>query len=308
MADKKKVLVVEDEVDLRMLLREALEKAGYEVCEAGDGQQALDLAASQNPDLILSDVLMPKMDGNAFYKELRKSKFGKTIPFIILTARTKMQDYFEFMKVDGFVSKPFQFPELLAQVEDVLKKQEKKARPVSAPPQGRDQKSGASAKDILSGGMEAVVDDRAIARSAPDNEDEGGPVAPVKFWDRERLQKSAQTKHGRVLLAEDDRAVAAELGKEFLKRGLSVEFVQSAEACLEVLYDYQPHVVVMNYVVSDTNAMELAQKIKANPSFSKLPIVVYQNPFVRNADGDLKGGQLSVEGKQLLQKIYELLG
>ena len=117
---KEKILVVEDEATTRMLIVMELEKAGYQVFQAEDGVAGYQVAKAMKPDLIIADILMPQMDGNELMKKLRESEFGKNILFMVLSARTQMKDYFEVMKADDFISKPFKAEDLLARVDRVL--------------------------------------------------------------------------------------------------------------------------------------------------------------------------------------------
>jgi len=119
---KEKILIVEDEAATRTLLVAQLGKAGYQVFQAEDGVAGYQLAKTIKPDLIISDILMPQMDGNELMKKLRESEFGKNVLFIVLSARTQMQDYFEMMKADDFISKPFDGDDLLMRVDRVLEK------------------------------------------------------------------------------------------------------------------------------------------------------------------------------------------
>ena len=118
--NKKKILIVEDEDELRTVLTLGLEASGYEVVQAGDGEAGFQLAQEVSPDLIISDVVMPKLDGSQLLKKIRESDFGKDTPFIVVTARGKMQDYFEIMEVDDFIIKPFAAEDLLMRVERAL--------------------------------------------------------------------------------------------------------------------------------------------------------------------------------------------
>jgi len=117
---KEKILVVEDEATTRTLIAMELEKAGYQVFQAEDGVAGYQVAKAMKPDLIISDILMPQMDGNELMKRLRKSEFGKNVLFMVLSARTQMQDYFEMMKADDFISKPFKADDLLMRVDRVF--------------------------------------------------------------------------------------------------------------------------------------------------------------------------------------------
>lgn len=118
--EKEKILIVEDEGTSRVLLANELEKAGYQVFQTTDGEEAYQVAKAVKPDLIISDIVMPEMDGNMLIKRIRKSEFGKKIPFIVLTSHTNMQDYFEMMDVKDFITKPFDPKNLIARIERVF--------------------------------------------------------------------------------------------------------------------------------------------------------------------------------------------
>jgi adenylate cyclase len=124
MSDKKTILVVDDEVEFRILLRARLEANGYAVIEAEDGAVGLDKARKMNPDLILLDVMLPKMDG---YKVARLLKFDekyRNIPIILLTARSQQSDRETGMMVggDAYLTKPYKAEELLEMVAKLLAK------------------------------------------------------------------------------------------------------------------------------------------------------------------------------------------
>lgn len=118
---KRKVLIADDETYIRLLVKSILGK-DYIVLEAGDGEEALDMARSERPDLILMDILMPKLDGvGACY--ILKSHFGtKGIPIVMLTALTEQpdQEYSRDMGADGYMTKPFSAQVLLSIVDSFL--------------------------------------------------------------------------------------------------------------------------------------------------------------------------------------------
>ena len=120
--DKKKILVVDDEPDFRMMIRARLEANGYEVSEAEDGAIGLQKARDTKPDLIILDVMMPKMDG---YKVARLLKFDerhRNIPIILLTARSQQNDRETGMEVggDAYLTKPYKPEEMLETVTRLL--------------------------------------------------------------------------------------------------------------------------------------------------------------------------------------------
>lgn len=122
------ILLVEDEDGERQMLALNLETAGHSVLQASEGSQALRILEQTQPDLILTDVLMPQMDGFAFCKSLKENTQTRHIPVIILTARGKMEDAFEALGVDGFLEKPTESVTLLSTINAALSQPKKGGR------------------------------------------------------------------------------------------------------------------------------------------------------------------------------------
>ncbi len=120
--DTLKILVVDDEARMRKLVRDFLVRKNYEVLEAGDGMEAMDVFYStQNIALIILDVMMPKMDGWELCREIRKES---KVPIIMLTAKSDERDEqlgFD-LGVDDYISKPFSPKILVARVEAILRR------------------------------------------------------------------------------------------------------------------------------------------------------------------------------------------
>ena len=116
MDNHKTVLIVEDEKNIVDILRFNLQREGYDTLEAYDGEEGLALAVSKNPDLILLDVMLPKMIGFDVCKTLRKQ--GNHVPVIILTAREEETDKVLGLDIgaDDYITKPFSMRELIARV------------------------------------------------------------------------------------------------------------------------------------------------------------------------------------------------
>jgi len=122
--DKKRILIVDDEEDILKVLRFRLEANNYEVLSASDGQEGLNKARSEKPDLIILDLMLPKLDG---YKVCRMLKFDenyKAIPIILFTARAQASDKELGMEMgaDAYISKPFEPLILLGKMKELLEK------------------------------------------------------------------------------------------------------------------------------------------------------------------------------------------
>ncbi|MEM7331097.1 MAG: response regulator [Chloroflexota bacterium] len=117
------VLVVDDETNIRHMLRVMLEMSGYRVIEARDGVQALETAVEAKPDLIILDIMMPKLDGYSVCKQLRDNHSVRNIPILMMSGdNATRQNQLEFERcADQFLRKPFQFDQLLAHITHLLK-------------------------------------------------------------------------------------------------------------------------------------------------------------------------------------------
>ena len=112
----KTVLIVEDEKNIVDILRFNLQREGYQTCEAYDGADGLEKARTMNPDIVLLDVMLPKMIGFDVCKQLRQE--GNNVPVIILTAREEEADKVLGLEIgaDDYITKPFSMRELIARV------------------------------------------------------------------------------------------------------------------------------------------------------------------------------------------------
>jgi len=120
----KKILVVDDETQLVEMVAMRLEANDYEVVTAADGQEALNQAKKERPDLMILDLMLPKMDGYKVCGLLKKdSKFSK-MPIIIFSARAQQEDkrLAEEMGADAYMTKPFEPQALLAKISELLGK------------------------------------------------------------------------------------------------------------------------------------------------------------------------------------------
>ena len=122
--DKKKILIVDDEKPIVEILTYNLQKEGYETIEAYDGEQAITLALTKKPDLILLDIMLPKVDGLTVCKRIRHTL--SNVPILILSAKDEEIDKILGLELgaDDYITKPFSVRELMARVKANLRKSE----------------------------------------------------------------------------------------------------------------------------------------------------------------------------------------
>jgi len=122
--NKKKILVIDDESSLVEMLSIRLEVNNYQVVSACDGQEGLDKARSEAPDLIILDLMLPKLDGYQVCRMLKSDEKYKQIPIIIFTARAQESDIKAGMEAgaDAYITKPFEPNILLAKVSQLIEK------------------------------------------------------------------------------------------------------------------------------------------------------------------------------------------
>jgi len=120
---KKKILVVDDEVDIVEMITEYLQSQDFDVISANDGDTAIELAVNQKPDLITLDIMMGQKDGYETCLLLKESNATKSIPVIIITGRGTKQAELASISfgADGYLSKPFELRELTDKINELLR-------------------------------------------------------------------------------------------------------------------------------------------------------------------------------------------
>ena len=149
-----KILVADDEQKIREVIKEYAEYEGHTVYEAVDGMQAVDMAKEQDFDIIIMDVMMPRLDGFSACKEIRKFK---NTPILMLSARTEEYDkLFGFeMGVDDYVVKPFSPKEVLARINAIIKRNKSGHEPVGETVKFEGLEINFTARDVFIDGEKA---------------------------------------------------------------------------------------------------------------------------------------------------------
>jgi DNA-binding NarL/FixJ family response regulator len=121
--DRKRLLLIDDDPNLILLVKDYLEFRGYEVITADNGKEALHLLSQDLPDMIICDIMMPEMDGYGLIEHIRQDRRTNWIPVLFLSAKGQSQDRIKGLNLgaDVYMVKPFEPEELVAQVESSLK-------------------------------------------------------------------------------------------------------------------------------------------------------------------------------------------
>ncbi|AEB08174.1 response regulator receiver sensor signal transduction histidine kinase [Desulfobacca acetoxidans DSM 11109] len=127
---KKKILIADDNPDNVELLRKRLSAQGYQIAAAFDGEEALQAVLKENPDLLILDIMMPKLDGYEVLRRLKKQDEYRNLPVILLTAKKEIPDKLKGLDIgaDDYITKPFNPQELLARVRSLMALREEQER------------------------------------------------------------------------------------------------------------------------------------------------------------------------------------
>ena len=138
--NKKTILIVDDEKTIVDMLVYNLQKEGYNTLEAGDGETAVNIALEQKPDLVLLDIMLPKMDGLAVCKRIRQYL---NVPILMLSAKDEEIDKILGLELgaDDYITKPFSVRELMARVKANLRKAEIAAKAIESGTKGKRNRS-----------------------------------------------------------------------------------------------------------------------------------------------------------------------
>jgi DNA-binding response OmpR family regulator len=117
-----KILVADDSPTVRHLIMKFLDGEGYELVTTSDSANVVDLIDEINPDLVISDIMMPGMDGYTFLRHIRKEKKRESLPVIMMSTKKRevMEDLFVSYGISGYLQKPFEKEQLVALIEKAL--------------------------------------------------------------------------------------------------------------------------------------------------------------------------------------------
>jgi len=114
------IFVIDDNPDVLLVTLAMFARKGYEAVGATNGLDAIQMLRKVNPDLIITDVIMPQMNGFQLLKELKNNPLTSDIPILVISGHGQMADSFKTMGIDGFLTKPFSTKNLLLKVQEIL--------------------------------------------------------------------------------------------------------------------------------------------------------------------------------------------
>jgi len=120
------ILVIDDEKDILDMLQFQLEANGFKVTTAHNGEEGLEILKNIEPDLIVLDLNMPKMDGIEFYKQISDADHSTPYPVILLTAQNSIEGLFEEFNVEAYIAKPLDIDHLIHTAQMILRRNQKK--------------------------------------------------------------------------------------------------------------------------------------------------------------------------------------
>lgn len=276
---KWRILIVDDEPDVRLILKTTLMEK-YEVVEAHDGLDAMEKIERYEPDFVLMDVMMPLMNGFEACEAIRKKPHYRDLPVMFLTALGSKEDHMKGFAsgANRYLTKPFDPGRLLKNVEqlfDELQLEPKKRRySISEIHRFEDQEMEPTAP----GSPTYKISTMETLRDTKD-------IALAETKEIKRPSKAEVAKEGipRVMVVDDDENLV-ELVRVSLDGVCEVVSAGDGMSAIEKLVKYQPDILILDIMLPKMNGLQLCQSLRSNRAFSKIPILVCS---AKSADRDI---------------------
>ncbi len=257
MTAKWRILAVDDEPDVRLIIRSTLEPK-YEVVEAHDGLDALEKIERYQPDFVLMDVMMPLMDGFESCAAIRRKEQYKNLPVMFLTALTGKENIKKGYEsgADLYLTKPFEPSRLLRNVDLFFEGNEVPEKPRRY--------SIEQIKDAEKQQKEPLAPGAGEYSSTP---------APAAATATPTPEKIPHGQKPRVMIVDDDPEVRDLMDLSLHENYEVVSAVDGMQA-IEKLVRYQPDILVLDIMLPRMNGIQLCQSLRANRAFAKMPILI----------------------------------
>ena len=274
-----KILLVDDDGTTIKLLEARLTANAYQVITANNGHDGLRKAVSEQPDIIISDVVMPEMDGFAFYKELKKNESSKNIPVVILSSRGKMEDTFRVFEVDAFLTKPIDMQELL----DVVKRKIGAGSPAAAngsasaaevPPEADEEEEPIEEKKEDAPAKPAEVQPKQQAVPAKPVQQPVQQNAKISISGNKAPQKESE--RGKILIA-GPLKLTKNLVLELRKKKYDVKPVEKGDDLVNIAAELLPDLVILDAYLGGQSAETAVRSIRKIRALKKITIILFDH-------------------------------
>ena len=248
----KKILIVEDDVVLRDVLKEKLLQKGYIVSAVEDGEQALQHVAEDKPDLILLDILMPRKGGMEVMEEMNQDDELKKIPVIVISNSGQPVEVQRAKKLGAkefLIKAVFDPNEVLEKVEKVLNE--------------------SSTNAVSFGGGEEDEDSTTVVEL--DDKETKDVSNKEKFSEARRGNKC------KILVVEDDKFLRELFVRKMFNEGFDVDSAIDAEQAFDVLKKKKPEIILLDLILPGVDGFEILGQIKKDDKLKDIPVMVISN-------------------------------
>ncbi len=259
MENKKRIIIVEDDAVLRDVLSEKLEKNGYIVDRAEDGVIAMEKIRAVRPDMVLLDILMPRMGGIEVLEQLHADPLLKSIPVIVISNSgqpVEIKRAQELGAREFLVKAVFEPNEVLEKVRNILAEDDAIRESKLSATQKADStvatENPVPVKNEVSVGV----------ASAPTTEDTASRTASSKTF---------------ILVIEDDKFLRELLVRKLTSEGFDVQNAIDAEAAFAILAERVPNIILCDLILPGIDGFEILGRIKADPRTAGVPVVILSN-------------------------------
>lgn len=256
---KAKVLIIEDEQVLLDVLQDKLEKEGYLVAVARDGQEGLDQARSFQPAVILLDIIMPKVDGFQFLESMQQDESIKKIPVMIISNSGQPVEIERALKLgvkDYIIKTEFDPQEVLKKMEKILAGQGEPA----PGPEGEVETKPVVAPAVLS--------------SQPSDLTESPSQAPTET---PAVTPGSKTKKASILIVEDDKFLRDLLVHKLEEAGYSIEVAIDGEEGLKKIEQMKPNLVLLDLILPGIDGFGVLEQMRKSGLLDKSPVIILSN-------------------------------
>lgn len=268
---KWRILVVDDEEDIRLILKSALSEE-FEVVEAANGLDAIEKLDRVEPDFVCMDVMMPLMNGFDACEAIRRHPKYNDVPVMFLTALAGKEDIKKGYGKGAnlYLTKPFEPERLVKNIKVHFGASASKTRPKRYTLEELDRMEKAGAEPIAPGAQDFVVPEPPSARSSRSSS--STPAAPI-FGSRDEVSPLPAGVLPRVMIVDDDEDII-HMMEATLRARAEIVWATDGMQAIERLVRWQPDIMIIDIMLPKMSGFQLCQTLRANPAFKRLPIVV----------------------------------